>query len=703
MPSQLSNTIASRYSLGSGEKSSIVPLPPSASIPRLHICVAASDVTNLFALTRMRCQATSSLVGGALVDPGHELRQVHRRCERRRRLRLHHREVLAHEREAGDRAAESLALLGEARRLEIGAPHQPGRAERVQPARGVQDADGDPEAVLDRAERIGRCAVELDLAGRQRPRPELVLQPADREAASGAGNQEAADPARPFGGAPRPRRDDELVGVRDRAEPLLARDPPGVAVRDRLDAVRADVRAAVTLGQELGATLGAVVVRLEQRRQETFAQLVVGVRPQRTDEAGGADDGTGMARLARVRELVEQRRLLARAGADDPRGPHGAARAVVSGVKLDPPVGSEPRRLLLGLRNGRVDHLHHDLAEVAGDGLDHRYRLSVVDLRDGPDEASFRGEVRALARGEPARRRQPRVEPEDLRRRLRGPDLARGVRRQGRALQPPGDRARGVRARRGAAAHGRDRARHGGPDDHGARHEEQKRRYLKKILSAEEIWCQGFSEPGAGSDLSAVGTRIEVTDSHFNVTGQKVWSSFAHIADHCILVGRSDPDSESHAGLTYLIVDMKSPGVEVRPLRQITGEAEFNEIFLTDVKVPRGNLLGEIGGGWQVAMTTLLHERGTLGFALSGVLESQVQKLVALVKERGADDPIIRDRVAQEWIELQALKFTNYRSLTALMKTGIPGPEGSGAKLHWSEQNQRLTKLAEREGREDLD
>jgi alkylation response protein AidB-like acyl-CoA dehydrogenase len=224
--------------------------------------------------------------------------------------------------------------------------------------------------------------------------------------------------------------------------------------------------------------------------------------------------------------------------------------------------------------------------------------------------------------------------------------------------------------------------------------EEQKRRYLPKMLSAEEIWCQGFSEPGAGSDLSAVRTRVEPQEDGFVVDGQKVWSSLAHLADFCILLGRSDPQSQRHAGLTYVIVDMHAPGVEVRPLRQITGEAEFNEIFFSDVRVPRENLLGEIGGGWQVAMTTLLHERGTLGFALTGVLDAQVQRLIALAKERAADDPIIRDRVAQEWIELQALKLTNYRSLTTLMQTGIPGPEGSGSKLHWSEQNQRLTKLA---------
>lgn len=224
--------------------------------------------------------------------------------------------------------------------------------------------------------------------------------------------------------------------------------------------------------------------------------------------------------------------------------------------------------------------------------------------------------------------------------------------------------------------------------------EVQKKRYLPAILSAEEIWCQGFSEPGAGSDLASVRTRIEPKGDHFLVNGQKVWSSFAHLADFCILLGRSDPDSKRQAGLTYVIADMHAPGVEVRPLRQITGESEFNEIFFSDVEVPRENLLGEEGGGWQVAMTTLLHERGTLGIALTGVLDAQVRKLITLARARAANDPLVRDRVAQEWIELQALKFTNYRALTALIGKGIPGPEGSIAKLHWSEQNQRLTKLA---------
>jgi alkylation response protein AidB-like acyl-CoA dehydrogenase len=317
-----------------------------------------------------------------------------------------------------------------------------------------------------------------------------------------------------------------------------------------------------------------------------------------------------------------------------------------------------------------------------------------VDLRDSPDEAAFREQVRSwLADNLPA-------EP--------GPEWSRKLYEAGYAglTWPQEYGGRGEPYSHQAIAL-EEFAKAGAPNHmnvialgmagptimvHGT--DEQKQRYLAKMLSAEEIWCQGFSEPGAGSDLSAVRTRVEPRDDGFVVNGQKVWSSLAHLADFCILVGRSDPESERHAGLTYVIVDMHAPGVEVRPLRQITGEAEFNEIFFTDVQVPRENLLGDVGGGWQVAMTTLLHERGTLGFALTGVLDSQVQRLVALAKERAADDPIIRDRVAQEWIELQALKLTNYRSLTTLMQTGIPGPEGSGSKLHWSEQNQRLTKLA---------
>ncbi len=225
--------------------------------------------------------------------------------------------------------------------------------------------------------------------------------------------------------------------------------------------------------------------------------------------------------------------------------------------------------------------------------------------------------------------------------------------------------------------------------------DEQKSAHLSKILSGEEVWCQGFSEPGSGSDLASLRTRAEDAGDHYVVTGQKVWSSFAHIADYCILVVRTDPSAAKHKGITYLLVDMHADGVEVRPLVQVTGDPEFNEIFFNDVKVPKTNVVGEANEGWGVAMTTLLHERGTLGFSLTARLEVLVAKLIILAKETGAhDDLLIRDRVAQQWIELQALKFTNYRALTTLMRTGMPGPEGSIAKLHWSESNQRLGKLA---------
>ena len=225
--------------------------------------------------------------------------------------------------------------------------------------------------------------------------------------------------------------------------------------------------------------------------------------------------------------------------------------------------------------------------------------------------------------------------------------------------------------------------------------DEQKSAHLSKILSGEEVWCQGFSEPGSGSDLASLRTRAEDAGDHYVVTGQKVWSSFAHIADYCILVVRTDPSAAKHKGITYLLVDMHADGVEVRPLVQVTGDPEFNEIFFNDVKVPKTNVVGEANEGWGVAMTTLLHERGTLGFALTARLEVLVAKLIILAKETGAHgDLLIRDRVAQQWIELQALKFTNYRALTTLMRTGVPGPEGSIAKLHWSESNQRLGKLA---------
>ena len=228
----------------------------------------------------------------------------------------------------------------------------------------------------------------------------------------------------------------------------------------------------------------------------------------------------------------------------------------------------------------------------------------------------------------------------------------------------------------------------------------QKRRLLPPLLACTEIWCQGFSEPGAGSDLGSVRTTAVADGDHWVVNGQKVWSSWAHLADWCILVVRTDPEAAKHAGLSFLLVDMHAPGVEVRPLTQLTGDPEFNEIFFTDVHVPLDSMLGQPGEGWRVAMTTLLHERGTLGFMLVAAQERQLDLLVRLARQtmpdgrRPADDPAVRDAIAQEWTVLQALRYTNYRSLTSLVKTGIPGPEGSVGKLVWSEAHQRLTALA---------
>ena len=239
-----------------------------------------------------------------------------------------------------------------------------------------------------------------------------------------------------------------------------------------------------------------------------------------------------------------------------------------------------------------------------------------------------------------------------------------------------------------------------GPTIIAAGTDDQKRKYLAKILSGEEVWCQGFSEPGSGSDLASLQAKAVPDGDGYRITGQKVWSSFAHFADRCILLARTNPDAPKHQGITFFLLDMHADGVETRPLRQITGEAEFNEIFLDDVFVPREEIVGEVDKGWQTAITTLMFERGTSTFFLIGWLETTFRRLVQLARETprnggvAADDPVIRDRVARAYADIQALRFTNHRSLSGLLKTGVPGPEGSVAKLHWSEAHQRLTHLA---------
>jgi alkylation response protein AidB-like acyl-CoA dehydrogenase len=225
--------------------------------------------------------------------------------------------------------------------------------------------------------------------------------------------------------------------------------------------------------------------------------------------------------------------------------------------------------------------------------------------------------------------------------------------------------------------------------------DEQKRRYLDRILSAEEIWCQGFSEPNAGSDLSALQTRAVDMGDHYRVSGQKVWTTLAHVSRWCLLLARERQEANPRDGLTYLIVDMQSEGVDVRPLVQITGEAEFNEVFFNDVRVPKTQILGEAGRGWEVAITTLLHERGTLGAALASRAAITARELVDFVQATGrGGENLLRQRVAQHYIESRLLQLNGYRAVTNVMKSGIPGPEGSIMKLFFSELNQRMYETA---------
>ena len=223
----------------------------------------------------------------------------------------------------------------------------------------------------------------------------------------------------------------------------------------------------------------------------------------------------------------------------------------------------------------------------------------------------------------------------------------------------------------------------------------QQQRHLKKILTAEELWCQGFSEPNAGSDLANLQTRAVLDGDHFVVNGQKVWTSMGHVADWCFLLVRTDPSAAKHKGISFLLVDMKTPGITVRPLRQITGEAEFNETFFDNVRVPNENLVGKLNEGWSVAITTLAYERDLLTFVRHISLRNALHRLVKLVQARGKNsDPVVRQKIAELWIGEQALALNGYRSLTKILRGGAPGPEGSTSKLFWSQLDQELALAA---------
>jgi len=217
--------------------------------------------------------------------------------------------------------------------------------------------------------------------------------------------------------------------------------------------------------------------------------------------------------------------------------------------------------------------------------------------------------------------------------------------------------------------------------------EEQKARFLPPMLRGDEIWCQLFSEPGAGSDLAGLATRAVADGDEFVVNGQKVWTSSAHYSDWAILLARTDPDAPKHRGITYLLVDMRTPGIEVRPIRQMTGSAHFNEVFLTDVRVPAGNVVGDVNGGWAVAVTTLSNER-TLIAGGGGTAFTDVVRLARRFGRTG--DAVVRQRLADTYIRMQVLKYLGWRSQTAVSQGRRPGPESSVGKLGHSALVQRL-------------
>ncbi len=224
----------------------------------------------------------------------------------------------------------------------------------------------------------------------------------------------------------------------------------------------------------------------------------------------------------------------------------------------------------------------------------------------------------------------------------------------------------------------------------------QKAAFIEPILEGDAIWCQGFSEPNAGSDLASLRTRGVVVGDEIVVQGQKTWTSFAQQADWCILVVRTDPDAPRHKGLTFLLVDMKSPGISIRPLIEMTGHAWFNEVFFDDVRVPIANVVGEIDRGWDIVMTTLSVERGSS--TQHARLQADLKQLTEAVRRRGdgrgTDDPLVRQELARFASEAMVMRMSAYRNAWAIDETGVPGPEGSTLKVFWSELDQRVKAAA---------
>src|SRR3954453_1201982 len=222
---------------------------------------------------------------------------------------------------------------------------------------------------------------------------------------------------------------------------------------------------------------------------------------------------------------------------------------------------------------------------------------------------------------------------------------------------------------------------------------EQKQRWLRPLFTGEEIWCQLFSEPGAGSDVASLATRAVRDGDEWIVNGQKVWTTLAHLARWGMLIARTDPEQPKHRGLTYFVVDMHAPGVEVRPLYQITGEAEFNEVYFTDVRIPDSERLGGAGDGWRVSLTTLMNERVAIGGGVPPRGGGLIGEAVTVWKQKEHRDGARKDELMRLWVKAEALRLTNVRA-QQLRTVGTPGPEGSMGKLMSAELNKEITSLA---------